>query len=123
MAFVATNMFVTPSVYHSAALETAALVTGSVPLVAPSGAKLLGFYATAGTGASFVQVFDGYAAPAGASVPLVSIAVPATSTAHFDATAFNCLPVTNGIVIVLSSTLATYTAISSQLFVTAFFIL
>jgi len=116
MAYVVNGKFEVPSIYTSAALETVSLVTGSSPLL--SGGKLLGFVATnASASTAYVQLFDGYAAPSGGSVPIVSILVQANSQVSFDASVFNCIPVKSGIVLALSSTLTTYTAVSSELFV------
>src|ERR1017187_1107720 len=116
MAYAVLNKFEFPSIYTSAALETTALVTGSSPIT--NGVKLLGFLATNNSAAlAYVQVFDGYAAPSAGAAPIICVQVPAGSQQSFDASVFNCVPMKVGIVIVLSSTLTTYTAVASQLYI------
>jgi hypothetical protein len=73
--------------------------------------------------AGWFQFFDGYAAPAGGSVPLASLRVGATSQISLDLRpSSNGIKVIErfqvGIVIVLSSTGNTYTAVSDEQFVT-----
>jgi len=117
MAFTQ-EMFVNPNIYSSAALETVALVTGGANLA--NGARLLGFVANNNSAsAAYVQVFDKSSAPSGGAVPLLVVNIAATSQQSVDCNCLNCLPVVNGIVIALSSTLATYTQVATQLFVTA----
>lgn len=112
------NTFRDPSVYTSAAAETASLITGSVALF--TGAGLLQLHAyNSSSSAAFVQVFDGYAAPENASVPLLSVPVATITEAVLEFTTSNWLPVTKGIVIVLSSTQPTYTQVANKLFCTA----
>lgn len=120
--FTSPNFFIVPSEYTSAAAETASLATGSAALV--NGAKLLGFACiNTSASAAWVQVFDGNAAPAGSAVPKISLAVAATSSVTFGTGDFNCSPMQNGIVIVLSSTPTTYTAVSSALFTYCAFVI
>lgn len=118
--FTSPNYLIVPSVYTSAAPETAALVSGP----APTSAKLLGLIATNDgyAQACWAQIFDGYGAPSTGAVPIVTLAVAVAGQASLDPGSFNCLPVANGIVVVLSSTAATYTPITNCLFATGFWI-
>ena len=110
------GIFYEPSIYTSAAAETVALVTGASAVL--NGAKLLGFVAhNTSSSTAYVQVFDAYAAPPPSAVPIASIQVMASSMTSFDAGVFNYIPMKYGIVIALSSTLATYTAVTTHLFV------
>ncbi len=110
-------MFVTARQYHTTSTgDGYSLVTGGAPLT--YGAKLLGIIVSNVSGtAGWAQVFDGYAQPAGGAVPLLSIQVAAGSQNSLDCSVFNCVSVTKGIVITLSSTINTYTAINSGLVV------
>jgi|ERR1700678_311208 hypothetical protein len=117
---------ISPNVYtSSSAFDSVALVSGSSPLLyAP---KLLGFVAENTNGStSWVQLFDGYAAPAGGATPILSLKALTATQVVFNPDAFNCIssPALNtGIVIALSSTGPTYTAISTHyLFLTAFWL-
>ena len=101
--------------------ETSSLVTGSSPI--PFGAKLLGLIVSNVSGtAGWAQVFDGYATPSNSAVPLLNIQVASGAQNSLDCGVFNCLKVKNGIVVVLSSTINTYTPISSGLVTFAAFI-
>ncbi len=123
MPFTTPGMLINANQYSTQSTgETASLVSGSSPLL--SGGKLLGLLVTNASGsAAWAQVFDGYAAPAGGSVPILNIGLAAGGSAFvgagqqnsLDCSVFNCIDVKNGIVIVLSSTLNTYTAVSSGL--------
>lgn len=107
------------NVYTSSALETVSLVSGSTVLT--RGGSLLGFLAdNFSSSAGWVQVFDGHAAPSNAAVPIASFRVGATSQISVGLTAVVGISVNNGIVLALSSTGPTYTAVSTELFVTAF---
>jgi hypothetical protein len=119
--YVLNRMVEDSSIYSSSAAETVSLVSGSVQ--ESVGAKLLGFIADNVTGsAGWVQVFDGYGSPTAGEVPICRVQVAANSECSFDPGVFNCLKVSKGIVIALSSTCATYTAISSGLVVSAWWI-
>ena len=115
------SIFTEPNLYSSGAAETVSLVTGSSPLA--FGAKLLKLIAdSSSSSASWVQVFDGYAAPSSGAVPMLSLRLAANAQAVFDVGAANSLPVSSGIVVALSSTGPTYTAVSNHLFLTAMWI-
>lgn len=121
------QFFVVPNVYHTdgyhgntITYDSFALVTGSSALA--DGAKLLGFIALNAGADGYVQVFDGYAQPSVDSVPLVSVKVSAGVQANLDCSAFNCVPVSKGIVIALSSTGTIYTDAGAHMFLTAFWI-
>ena len=114
------SSFTISNLYHSAALESTALVTGNASLPA-GGADLLGFIAENTSGSTvWFQIFDGHAAPAGASVPLVSIKATTGQQISFDSNVFHALHVADGIVIVTSTTGPTYTAAGSSSFISAF---
>jgi hypothetical protein len=117
---------ISPNVYTSpSSFDSVALVSGSSPLLyAP---KLLGFVAeNTDSGTAWVQLFDGYAAPQAGAVPILSLRAATNVQVVFNPDAFNCIssPALNtGIVIALSSTVPTYTAISTHyLFLTAFWL-
>lgn len=115
------SFFIVPQVYHTgASLDGYAFVTGTAPLV--YGAKLLGAEIYNVGADAFVQVHDGYAQPTNGSVPLMSFKVLSGTGKSLDCSPYNCLPVVNGIVIAISSTAATYTSTTANLFLTAFFI-
>ena len=116
------HFFVTPNVFHSgSSLDGYSLVTGSSQLA--NGAKLLGLIAENTSGSTaWIQVHDGYAQPSGSAVPLVSLKTTAGQQVSLDCQAFNCLPVTKGIVVALSSTGPTYTSVSAAMWISAFWI-
>lgn len=121
MSNVIANQFINPIIYTSAAVETVSLVTGASPVL--YGAKLLGMViSNASVTSGWAQVFDGNAAPSAGAAPMLSVQVAAGAQNSLDCSVFNHLPVKKGIVVVLSSTLATYTAISSGLFITAAYV-
>ena len=121
MPFTTPNMLINSNIYTSSAVETASLVTGSSPQ--QFGCKLLGFIGSnASTTNGWIQLFDGYAAPSSGSVPILSVQTGTGLQSSLDCSVFNCIDCKLGIVLVLSSTLATYTPISSGLFITAFWI-
>lgn len=94
--------------------ETASLVSGNTE--ATRSCKLLGLVVSNTSGTSgWAQIFDGYAAPSSGSVPILNIQVQAGLQNSLDCSAFNCLTTVNGIVIVLSSTINSYTPITSGL--------
>ena len=119
MSLTTPGMLINANQYHTTSTgETASVVTGSSPL--PYGGKLLGLLVSnVSATAGWAQVFDGYAAPASGSVPILNIALAASgspgSQNSLDCSVFNCIDVKQGIVIVLSSTINTYTAVSSGL--------
>jgi hypothetical protein len=115
MPFVTKNEFVNANQYSTQSTgETASLVSSSTPL--PYGGKLLGLIVSNVSRTNgWAQVFDGYAAPSSGSVPILNIQVGAGLQNSLDCSVFNCLAVTTGIVVVLSSTINTYTPISSGL--------
>ena len=121
MPFTTPNMLINSNVYTSSTVETASLVTGSSPQ--QFGCKLLGFISSNASGSSgWVQLFDGYAAPSSGSKPILSVQTGAGLQSSLDCSVFNCVDCKLGIVLVLSSTLATYTPISNGLFNTVFWI-
>lgn len=100
--------------YISTAPETTSLVTGSSPLAI--GGHLVGLICTNTSGSNaYIQVFDGYATPAGGSTPLMTLAVGAGAQQSLDSNCFHFQHCFQGIVVVLSSTLSTYTAVTSNL--------
>lgn len=106
--------------YTSAALETVSLVTGSSQLSIP--ALLLGLVAeNTDSQTNYVQVFDGYAAPTAGAVPLVSLKTAAGVQISLEGLSFYGLAVSKGIVLALSSTGPTYTAVANKMFVTAWY--
>jgi hypothetical protein len=119
--FVTKNFLIVPQVYSSAAAETVSLVSGSSPTL--SGCKLIELFAlNTNSSAEYLQLFDGYAAPSNGDVPLLVQSIGALGNEVLDFGSANCLPFQFGIVAALSSTAATYTAVSSHLFCTALFI-
>jgi hypothetical protein len=116
------KVFRDPSVYTSSGLETVSLVTGTSHLPFPQGAGLLQLFAYNSGSAGFVQVWDGYASPTDGYLDqslLLSYPIASSGAVSLEFTTSNWLPVTVGIVVVLSSTVSTYTALSSSLFCTA----
>lgn len=112
-----------PNVYSSSALETVSLVTGSSSLSAIGGVKLLGLIADNASGATgWVQIFNGHTAPSGGAVPIVSLRVATVSQISLDCAGINCIPFSDGIVIALSSTGPTYTAVATNMFVSCFWV-
>lgn len=107
--------------YTSAALETTSLVTGAVPLAYGHPATLLGLlYDNYDGYQDWVQIFDGYQQPSTGSVPLVSLRVFSGSQGSFGGESPTNITCVVGIVVVLSSTGATYTPVTNKLFTTAF---
>jgi hypothetical protein len=114
------QIFGAPNVYSSAALEAVSLVSGSSAFA--QGCTLIGFTVLNNNAATrYIQVFDGYATPSGGAVPLLVLAVPATTSSSFS---YNVPLVTTktGLVVATSTTAATYTAGSGDMFVTAFWL-
>jgi hypothetical protein len=122
-----TKDFILPRIYNGITLANVALVTGSAqltPQVNGISARLLDFTAENTSGASaWVQVFDAFAAPAGGTVPILSLKLLTLTQTTYHATDYNGFPVVNGIVIALSSTGPTYTSIgAASMSLTAFYI-
>ena len=113
--------FIAPNVFHSGStLDGYSLVTGST---AVPGAKLLGFIAeNTSVSTAWFQVHDGYSQPSNGSIPLVSIKATAGSQVSLDCESFNCVPLTKGIVVTMSSTGPTYTSVTAAMWLSAFFI-
>ena len=116
------KVFRDPSVYVSAAPETVALVTGAVPT--STGVGLLQLFAFSSSGSDgYVQVWDGYADPADGYTGqklMVSYVIKSDTALQLDFTPSHWLPTKQGLVIVLSSTQATYSSVAgSKLFCTA----
>ena len=100
--------------YISTAPETTSLVTGSSPL--SIGGHLVGLVCTNTSASSaFIQIFDGYAAPSSGASPLITLSVGAMSQQSLDSNCFHFQHCLQGIVVVLSSTLSTYTSIATSL--------
>lgn len=110
-----------PNVYSSAALETTSLVTGTSAV--NGGAKLLGLLAENTSNATgWIQLHNGHAAPTNGAVPIVSIKAATVTQVSLDLAGVNCLPFSDGIVVALSSTGPTYTAVATSMFVSCFWI-
>jgi hypothetical protein len=70
----------------------------------------------------WLQVFDDSAAPEAGDVPLMQLKLPASSQSAIDSSCINFLPMTNGIVIAMSSTGNSYTATGAdEVFLTVFY--
>jgi hypothetical protein len=110
------------NIYTSAALETVSQVTGAADLTGTTTFKayLLGMvFENTSAATGWIQVFDGYGTVTNGAVPIVSIKVAATTQSSFGSPVIFDIPVKKGIMVALSSTGPTYTAVTNSLFVTA----
>lgn len=116
------NYFIQPNIFHSdETVDGYCFVTGESPLSA--GAKLLGLIAENSSGSTaWIQVHDGYQEPDAGAVPIVSLKATTGQQVSLDCQAFNCIPVSLGIVVALSSTNSTYTAVAPGMWLSAFWI-
>lgn len=109
-------MHIKPTVYHSGSSgdEVAIIKTNPCNLM---GIIVENFSANS----RYMQVFDSAEAPEAGDVPLIQLKLPAGTQSSVDSSVIQFLPLSNGLVIAMSSTGNTYTATNAdEMFLTVF---